>query len=354
MKKSFDETLLACLSDVDEGLLANAYAVDDAQKLKSYKKAGNTKLFYWTVAACIALAVGGMAIFLLPSLGESDSGPVSGEKLSAVAPSEDNGNDHAPEEAVLTVSVFDFSDSNAGVPHCIEYPGWHGAVDESGAEETLAVSIDGDIRQGTFCYGVKVEPNNYVEYYYRDSDGGSFAVDSDGNLVQCDWNTTNTQGGELTSEECLEIAKDFLSRMVDVGLYQIESELDENRGEYAFVFTKYLGEYKTADCAKVYVTENGELSCFRATMLGRIPVDTAVPIDCEVAVSAAYEKLDALYCAVKDEYDGVEYELSPFVVTILDEGKTALLCYADVDCVDVSEDGAYELHRKEKIGLVIY
>ncbi len=70
MKHSRNQRLSEHLLNVDENILTNAYNVDDAEKLKAYKKAKHTnnrpiyaiRKAVWVpavaAAACVALAVG--------------------------------------------------------------------------------------------------------------------------------------------------------------------------------------------------------------------------------------------------------------------------------------------------------
>lgn len=265
------------------------------------------------------------------------------------------GHDATPESGTYSVLLFGLSDSIPGTSHEVEYTYWSTPVETDDAPETMSMTIKGDRRSGELYAANISSPNNYVEYCYYDADKGSFGMNEFGELTFCFWEQQDDPAGsleELSQDACLQIAKEFLSDFVDVDGYQLEVEHLEESEEYLFHFTKYIGGYKTADTATVGVFENGGLDHFRSYMFDKIPASTSVDFDYSKATEAVYEKLDLLYADVKDRYEKIEYELYPFVVTLLEDGEAALVCTVDVTCVEPLEEG-FKMYHDDKIELII-
>ncbi|MBQ9762260.1 MAG: hypothetical protein IJV82_04185 [Oscillospiraceae bacterium] len=229
------------------------------------------------------------------------------------------------------VMTCDFSDSISGVRLTREFDTRRGDVDEKDIPESKTVIIKGQQRKGTFCGTERYGLRSYNEFNYNSAQG-KFRVDEDGNLTMCYWETSSNNGNKLTQEECLQIAKDFLSDRIDVDQYQLEVKYWEKFSKYEFTFRKYIGEFETMDLAQIVVLESGELSFFNSIMLDRIPSDLPIAFEQDKATAAVHAKLDALYAPVKDQYDSIEYELDPFQVTILENGETVLRCLVSIEC----------------------
>lgn len=252
--------------------------------------------------------------------------------------------------------IFSFSDSGNGVRHEREYHYWSDdRIDESDVSKSITITVDGVKRQATYQDdAIKRPPNPYPEYFYKDDNNCSVMVDAEGKLTSYVWGMpTNTQGthNNLSEEGCLKIARDFLSELVDVEQYHIDTEYVSEQKRYTFKFTKYINNQKTADMATISVWETGELCSFTSTMLGKIPLTTQCNFDMDKVEQTIYEKLDSIYADAKKAYDKVEYEIVTSYATILESGEVALVAYVDVDCV--RQVGQNFQSVGSKIGFVI-
>ena len=134
---------------------------------------------------------------------------------------------------------------------------------------------------------------------------------------------------EKGRDECLEIAKEYLSNYVDdVENYKITFE-KFNKGKeipskYFFVFSRYVEELETFDRARIGVNIYGVICEHRFDCLGELK-DAKVPNQAtldELDVKVT-EKLDEIYSTVKDICT-VEYDEINAVFVRLSNGKYAI------------------------------
>lgn len=260
-----------------------------------------------------------------------------------------SGCSSAPGTDILThnrsykVLIYDFSDLATGTSLSFEYSFWHDDIpDSKKIIQHATIEVNGKILQGEFSDYVNIAPDNYTQYQYRCDDGTRFATDANGNLVTYSRVTSKSDTSQnFAQSECLKIAKDFLRDFVDPDLYQVTAEYDKFLGAYTFHFTKNIRGYKTADSAYVTVSSSGEITDFYSFMLGRIPIDTHIGFDQDEAIASVQSKLAKIYPDHSVKYDKVEFEIEPQMVTLLDNGETAMLVEANVAQITFSDDGSY-------------
>lgn len=155
-------------------------------------------------------------------------------------------------------------------------------------------------------------------------------------------------------DTCLKIATDYLSSYVDdVENYKITFERFDNGrdtpSDYFFIFSRYIEEMKTFDCARIAVTVYGVVREHRFDCLGELK-DAKVPdqttLD-ELDVKVT-EKLDEIYSSIKDTHT-VEYGERDVSLVKLSDGSYALEYYIDVTLLE-SDDFGYN----ESTHLIIY
>ena len=159
---------------------------------------------------------------------------------------------------------------------------------------------------------------------------------------------------EKSRDECLEIAKEYLSKYVsDVENYKLKSENCNERknyvSNYTFSFYRYIGELKAYDLAIILITSHGDVFMHRFDCLGelknaKVP-DQATLDELDIKVT---EKLDEIYSSVKDTY-AVEYGERDVSLIRLSDGSYALEYYVDVE---ILENG--DLGYSESTHLIIY
>lgn len=229
-----------------------------------------------------------------------------------------------------------FSDSASGAAHHIEFGYW--------AEENLPVPDEkivtvelGDITMtGEYDKSKRMSLTNYTSYVYWDHEKGFFELDENGKLtaiykMQSGTDVDEGANKKASQEECQKIALQHLQKYADAGQYQIKSSYSETFSLYTFEFTKYIGEYRTADMATVYIGDTGEFQGMKLWMLNRIPADIEINFDCEAVEKEVFSKLDEIYSDVKQYYDEITYETYDVCVTILETGEVALYYTVDVD-----------------------
>ena len=252
--------------------------------------------------------------------------------------------------------VIEFSDSASTVPHQAELNVKEAVekVDPT-IPQTATLTINGQTIEGTYSHSEKSFPDNFYRHvYYGNRKTHKFYLDDSGRLLFFSWPglVDGAKGGkELTEEECLAIAKDFIlnnfSENIDLSDYTVEENGKPYYSRYQFVFRKYVNDCATTDTAVVHVDKSGAVYAYSSSMFDRIPVDQ-VAINREAAVKAMKVKLDTIYQDVKGNYTTTNYEEPEFYFTLLDDGSPAIYC-----TVTVRFEHSSGLSYGEMLGLII-
>ncbi len=194
--------------------------------------------------------------------------------------------------------------------------------------------------------------NFYPEFEYTTSNDAKFSVDENGKLVSYINSDIKVTQNVLSQEECVQKAKEFLKDVVDITPYTIQV-VDETKNDcYKVNFIKYINGIKTTDQVRVRVNYDGSIYSYSAFMLERVPVNTKTDdIDFEQIKQAVISKVDAIYSDKKDNYDRIDYGEPEYTLTILKDGKRAIICQINIDAVAVM--GFYEGHMGELLEMVI-
>lgn len=227
-----------------------------------------------------------------------------------------------------SIEKYDFADSEAYA--------------NTSMPEKMSIQV-GDVRlDGQLASVNYMDYNHYPTYMYLTdgrTDGlrGGFRVNPAGMLTfYIVFGIPDTEN-VASQDECVQIAKDFLSEIVDISPYYLDIRDEEN--SYTIWFVKDVDDITTTDWACVEVKKSGYVYGYKASMLGEIPADLHSNFDMEKVEAAVYEKLDQVYATAKTKYDRVEYEEPSVKLTVLKDGKTALLYDIVVEFIDDLEDG---------------
>lgn len=243
-----------------------------------------------------------------------------------------------PQSNSYKALVVGFSDST-GLELSVEYDiEDHETYKDKKIDDTVSVTIAGEEVSGIYAE-TKYQRGNYFPVYGYRSKLGYFQLDPNGKLVLCSWNDSELVSDDpvRSEEECVQIAKDFLSTIVDTEPYKVESYQSENY--YVVEFNKYIGDMKVKDSATVTVTRSGQLSSFSSSMLGTIPNDVVNMFDMVEAERVFRERLDQILMNSNFEFDRFEYNEMSLELMLLKDGSYGLLCTADVDGVIEFEGG---------------
>lgn len=247
--------------------------------------------------------------------------------------------------------VCDYSDSIAGVIPEIEFDKWNGGgYQDPTASSEISRVWNGETVLGIYQDSMVQSTNDYTTHRYLDQNQRPFAVDSEtGKVVSYFWGTsTQDYTVILDEDDCLKIAKDFMSGMVDISNYTISSEKGD--GRYTVNFRKFVHGIKTADCATVVVLEDGSLYSFSSFMLGKMTADNVIPFDMNETDLAVAEKMNTLYAKAMETYDDVVFSVRSRVYTTVNDFP-AIQYYVDIDCVNIM--GEFEEHIGGVIELVV-
>ena len=140
-------------------------------------------------------------------------------------------------------------------------------------------------------------------------------------------------------EKAIQVAKDFVSQIVDPSDYEISVEKwDKNAQCYAVFFTKYVDGIKTTEELRVEVTYKGNVSFYTADMLCQFSGEEKNPFDMKKAEEAAHARVKEIYGKKMEESDRVELD-EEYRLTKLKDGSLALFYTASIDMIKIDSHG---------------
>ena len=283
--------------------------------------------------------------------GNSGAGDVTGNGTKDVPTLEkDFSSDYPGSYETL---VFGFSDSVPSLQVAIEYDfADREKYKEQEPEQMVDVLVNGKQYSAEYWKTVYRSYHYYPEYEYMDADNQVFTFDDTGMLTGCFWGSSLQKGEKKTKEACLQIAKDFISEIIDIDAYEISITDNADSEQYIVTFTKYVNGIKTTDGASVKVQYDGTLYSYSSFMLGRIHSEALTSdIDVKAAASVIIKRLDEIFADAKSKYSRVEYGEYSYSLTILKDGSTALVWYVDVNCIQEYEK--HNISKSERIQFVV-
>lgn len=275
---------------------------------------------------------------------------------NSIAETTNNPQDHFTEnenhQSPYAVYISDFSDSGSSAEFELEYVfADQDKYNEDNIDKHKEILIDKFNFNGEY-FSTKYYAYNYYPVYEYQSENAIFAVTPDGKLANFFAEKSNKEADIISKEECINIAKDFVSKIIDITDYKISVTENETKKEYFIVFTKYLGNYKTSDSIHINILYTGEIYCYSSFMLGEIDCNTdASGIDIESVSKSVTEKLDKIFEPAREEFDRIEYGEYNYTFTQLKEGYLGIICDVNVDCID--DFGEYSEVISERIELVV-
>ncbi|MBR2310560.1 MAG: hypothetical protein IKA47_08530 [Oscillospiraceae bacterium] len=166
---------------------------------------------------------------------------------------------------------------------------------EQNAKPSVTKTVFGEAVVGTYLYSIRNRPDIFYTRVYAAQTGRLFGSDEDGILRFYSWDIDESINTIRTQQECLDVARKFLTPYVNVDNYKVSSIVTEGSPLYTFTFTKYYGDYPTVDQATVTVHQSGQLYDYRSTMFGKLPDRTDYSID-ETKLSAQIsQKIASMY-----------------------------------------------------------
>lgn len=265
----------------------------------------------------------------------------------------DNSNSADLVDKSYEAYIYAFSTSGVGAYTPLEYDigdeQYYSSItpDENIQIQLFGTTIDLNLSE----YYIKpyfILPNCYPEFTYRDKDYSTYIIDDHGMLTMF---SSRKKPGEtnLSQEECLQIAIDFLNNFVNIDDYQmleITSGSSAAGEYYSFDFVKYIGEFKTTDKATVEVFRDGSIYSYRGFMIGRVDIKSKTDdIDMDKINAAVDKRIDEIYGNENVHFDHMDLS-KDFKFTILRDGRRAMLCDVDFDFKiysDKNDDSSYLL-----------
>ena len=167
----------------------------------------------------------------------------------------------------------------------------------------------------------------------------TFGINSDtGKIDRYSWWNPNyvkeITKPELTRDENLEIARNYLAKYIDTNDYELVDEkyrdIPEYKAIYDFEFRRVINGIQTSDCAYIGVTVFGDISDHLFISLGEM-ADAELPSDEDMQTirTKVEEKLKTIYDNVSDKYT-VSYGIPDPVFVRLSDGKYAFEYDIDV------------------------
>ena len=256
------------------------------------------------------------------------------------------------------IQVCGYSDSVSEADYTLEFSRWYEAPSEKKSlkGKTFEWEKSGISLKGTYATSETRQPEYYLTHSYMGEDGYRFQVDEKGNLVffYRSKKSLNSTEVSLSESQCLEIACDFFSQMIEHAEdYTITKKYNDTFEEYDVIFTKYIASWATADEAVISVDPTtGEITSYRATMIEQMDVNATVDLDKDKLNAVVTEKLDRIFKKAKEKYDEVNYGEYSYVLTLNSEKEYAVVCTVEVECV-TALGGGQSLAMGELMSFVI-
>lgn len=275
------------------------------------------------------------------------------------APKETTGGSEEPNvppvnESKYQVLMCGYSDSVPLLVHKKEYEfADHEKYDDNEIKDYVEFSVGENTYRGNFRSSQYKGHDYFPTYVYVDSDKNTFHIDPSGMLTFVFMRGSSSEGPELSQDEYIQIAKDFLGNIIDISPYDISIEYASFSQTYEIEFKKIINGINTTDTATVSLNINGELHCYSSFMLGKVTPDRFPDsIDLKGIEESIFQRLDQMFAEVKKYYDRIDYREPIYQLTILKDGSAAVVCTVAIDCVEILPNN-YEGHIGELLSFVI-
>lgn len=282
---------------------------------------------------------------------------LSGCKQEGGSPVEGHSsiNENSSTEGDYSIQICGFSDSLAEKKHNLEYYKWNGEVFyDNEAPKHIEISFAGKTYEADY----KDSRIRFFEYYkthrYKTADCATFYISSFGTICNYFHGLSEKESESnvvLTEAECIQKACSILNNYVNTDDYTIQAKYNADDKRYDISFRKYVGGFMCADLADISIRETGDVYSFSSEMLGQIPVDADIDFDKDMIEKQVIAKLDNEYAEIKATCDSVQYNNIKYYLTKDENGKFALVCSLDVDCITHYEE--FDELRSELIQLFI-
>lgn len=222
-------------------------------------------------------------------------------------------------------------------------------------KDSIEIEING------IAYSGKYDKTSYIGYNYFpvrkyvDNKNNPFAIDDNGTLTSYFWGTSNSKKHIINEDECIKIAKNFLSNMVDITEYEINIVENKEKELYSVKFKKIINGFETADCATVNINYDGSMYSYSSFMLGKIPNDINISdVDIDKVNNAVKNRLNSICEDLQIEYDEIRYDECSIILTILKEKYIGFVISYEMDCINkIGEFGEYEQHFDSIINFAV-
>lgn len=353
------QELLEKMSLVDPAYIEEAEAVPE-KPVKAWRKVV-------ALAACIGVILGTI-ILTRPST--PGSAPTSTETTenqtdptSTMEPTT-----KAPAISLVALCVSGQSDSTIGAEITSELEWWSCDCTEfqdDSAPRTLTVTFNGNSYTGTYKYSVVYMPEIYQSDYYE-MENGDFSVHPEtGELESFDLD--DRQYGEMTAEDCLEIAEEAARQIADISEYTLTVE--PGKTLHWYTFTRYIGDVKTAERISIGVSTAGLVRRFESTQLGAFDVNYAASatlstsaaqsieaLFSEQADAVLEEKINMMYAGLDEAYPDsdptLSYEVTESRLVMLPDNTLGVLQTVETDVTTTVENG-YIQHNQSLFYILV-
>ena len=270
---------------------------------------------------------------------------------------------HTPEYTVLETDLS--SDSSALIKHTADIKlVLDDKTDAGKKDSTKEVTVGNEKITGKY-FKTSVSPYyNRTADIYKSTSGSvqaQFSVDPATNklvgysVYDTEYAAKVEGKNELTKEECIEIAENYLKQHVsDIENYRITCEyspLEIYKGRYAVYFTRYINDIPTIDSAYIYVSVYGDIMRFDFGNLGDMK-DTAAlnPHNIADIDKNVEEKRNEVYGGLinSEEYE-VSFSQSKKLVR-LENGKYALQYTVNANISYTNKD----MHFADTSSFIVY
>lgn len=225
-------------------------------------------------------------------------------------------------------------------------------IDDS-APKRASVELNGEVFEGEYKYSFAAASNVYLSEFYS-LDGAEFSINSNTGKMDYLWISTPNKSGNMTIEQCGELAKKFAGEYIDISKYSYTQE--DSESFYSYEFRQYIGDMKTSNLFAINMEPSGKVFSFAnytspelenivANSSSGKNADTLSKLQSKEALAKLDDKITGMYKDVCNKNNITQYELTyeiiGKVVVVMNDGRMGIRYAVEADFKRPMPDGTY-------------
>lgn len=257
----------------------------------------------------------------------------------------------------ITYSINANKDDNPYASNSEEYPLWSyeklNPHKRDNAPENITVSINNENYVGNYSF-TSVEQYSTYETDFYTFDGGMFSINnSTGELLS--YLIINSESGDLTEQECREIALDEALKYINVKSYDLK--IDETDKAYNYLFTRKIDGINTCEILSITVSKAGVITQFSKRMIDEF--DKAIlnigtdSVSIQIADLISEEATNSINSFLEINYPDYTYQIKRTMLVITEDEEIGLIYSVEITKESNDSDDEVQYWEGDLIDVLI-